>query len=120
MGRHAADLFEPTTVARWAEAYQRLLEALAEEAGQSLGEVALPSPADHALLAQWGTGPADAVPADPDTGGGPWIRVRPSAAAKCVRCWHKRVDVGADASHPELCARCVVNLEGAGESRQFA
>ena len=64
--------------------------------------------------------PADAVPADPDTGSGPWIRVRPSSAAKCVRCWHKRADVGADAAHPELCARCVVNLEGAGESRQFA
>jgi len=46
--------------------------------------------------------------------------VRPSAAAKCVRCWHKRADVGSEAAHPELCARCVVNLDGAGETRRFA
>jgi isoleucyl-tRNA synthetase len=49
-----------------------------------------------------------------------WIRVRPSGAAKCVRCWHKRDDVGADPTHPELCGRCVVNLDGAGERRGFA
>jgi isoleucyl-tRNA synthetase len=39
---------------------------------------------------------------------------------KCVRCWHKRADIGSDANHPELCARCAVNLDGAGETRQFA
>jgi isoleucyl-tRNA synthetase len=49
-----------------------------------------------------------------------WVRVRPAAAVKCVRCWHKRDDVGSVAAHPELCARCVVNLDGAGESRRFA
>jgi isoleucyl-tRNA synthetase len=49
-----------------------------------------------------------------------WIRVRPSVAAKCVRCWHRRDDVGADPAHPELCGRCVVNLDGAGETRGFA
>jgi isoleucyl-tRNA synthetase len=57
------------------------------------------------------------------TGGGEsqfWLRVHPSGAAKCVRCWHKRADVGADPAHPELCGRCVVNLDGAGESRGFA
>ena len=49
-----------------------------------------------------------------------WIEVKPSAAPKCVRCWHLRGDVGSDRRHPELCARCVVNVEGPGEERRFA
>lgn len=48
------------------------------------------------------------------------IVVQPSAASKCERCWHYRADVGADATHPELCNRCVANLFGAGEARRFA
>jgi len=46
--------------------------------------------------------------------------VKPSAAPKCVRCWHRRIDVGSVASHPELCARCAGNLDGAPEQRRFA
>jgi len=38
-------------------------------------------------------------------------------AAKCVRCWHLREDVGSNAVHPELCLRCVDNVTGAGETR---
>jgi len=49
-----------------------------------------------------------------------WLRVLPTQAAKCVRCWHHRVDVGAAAQHPELCARCVGNLAEPGETRRFA
>ena len=49
-----------------------------------------------------------------------WIEVKPSTQPKCVRCWHLRSDVGSDARHPELCARCVVNIEGPGEERRFA
>jgi isoleucyl-tRNA synthetase len=64
--------------------------------------------------------PADAVPADPAAETGTWVRVHASTATKCVRCWHKRADVGWDAQHPELCSRCVVNLDGAGETRRFA
>jgi isoleucyl-tRNA synthetase len=64
--------------------------------------------------------PAEAVPGDPDAATALWIHVRPSDEVKCVRCWHKRADVGADPAHPELCARCAVNLEGAGETRRFA
>jgi isoleucyl-tRNA synthetase len=64
--------------------------------------------------------PADAVPADPAAETGAWLRVHASTATKCVRCWHKRADVGSDAQHPELCGRCVVNLDGAGETRRFA
>jgi isoleucyl-tRNA synthetase len=46
--------------------------------------------------------------------------VAPSVHAKCVRCWHYREDVGANADHPELCGRCVDNVAGDGEQRRFA
>jgi isoleucyl-tRNA synthetase len=49
-----------------------------------------------------------------------WIEVKPSSQPKCVRCFHLRSDVGSDPRHPELCARCVVNVEGPGEERRFA
>ncbi|MCA1798714.1 MAG: isoleucine--tRNA ligase [Xanthomonadaceae bacterium] len=48
------------------------------------------------------------------------IEVAPSAHAKCARCWHRREDVGSDETHPELCARCITNVAGDGESRRFA
>jgi len=50
----------------------------------------------------------------------PRVVVTPSAHAKCDRCWHYRADVGADTNHPSICGRCVSNLFGAGEPRQFA
>jgi len=63
--------------------------------------------------------PADAVAATHVAPEGVWIRVAPTAHAKCVRCWHHQPDVGAASEHPELCGRCVVNL-GLGERRRFA
>ncbi len=48
------------------------------------------------------------------------ITVTPSPHQKCERCWHHRADVGCDADHPRLCARCVENLFGAGEHRDIA
>jgi isoleucyl-tRNA synthetase len=48
------------------------------------------------------------------------ISATPSHHAKCARCWHWREDVGSNAEHPELCGRCVSNLYGAGEAREFA
>jgi len=48
------------------------------------------------------------------------ILVTPSAHTKCERCWHYRADVGADSEHPTLCGRCVSNLYGDGEPRQYA
>jgi isoleucyl-tRNA synthetase len=39
---------------------------------------------------------------------------------KCVRCWHHREDVGSHAEHPELCGRCIDNIEGDGEARHYA
>ena len=55
-------------------------------------------------------------PAEEGEGNFAWIVARPSAAKKCVRCWHKRADVGANAEHPELCGRCVTNVDGPGEA----
>jgi len=43
-----------------------------------------------------------------------------SAHGKCARCWHLRPDVGSHASHPELCGRCIDNIEGPGEVRKHA
>jgi isoleucyl-tRNA synthetase len=49
-----------------------------------------------------------------------WIEVKPSNHLKCVRCYQLRADVGSDPRHPEICARCVLNVEGPGEERHFA
>lgn len=48
------------------------------------------------------------------------VRVTPSTATKCERCWHYRDDVGSDAQHPTICGRCTSNLYGAGEQRKVA
>jgi isoleucyl-tRNA synthetase len=48
-----------------------------------------------------------------------WVSTEVSGAAKCVRCWHRRDDVGSHAEHPELCGRCVSNVEGPGEDRRW-
>jgi isoleucyl-tRNA synthetase len=93
------------------------LRAPLEALGEELRFVMITSEARvHAAEAR----PAEAVPAATDGEASLWVRVRPSTAAKCVRCWHKRDDVGSVAAHPELCGRCVVNLDGAGETRRFA
>ncbi len=48
------------------------------------------------------------------------VQATPSEQPKCVRCWHYRADVGGDATHPEICGRCVANLCGDGEPRTYA
>ncbi len=48
-----------------------------------------------------------------------WIIATPSKNAKCVRCWHYRADVGSFPEDPELCGRCVENVNGAGEVRNY-
>lgn len=48
------------------------------------------------------------------------ISVKNAVGDKCERCWHVRTDVGADANHPTICGRCVENVDGAGETRNFA
>jgi isoleucyl-tRNA synthetase len=49
-----------------------------------------------------------------------WIEVKPSISPKCVRCYQLRADVGSNPNHPQICARCVINVEGPGEERCFA
>lgn len=48
------------------------------------------------------------------------IDVNASGDEKCVRCWHRRPEVGSIEAHPELCSRCVENIEGDGEPRDYA
>lgn len=48
------------------------------------------------------------------------IRVRQSEYEKCQRCWHRRKEVGSNSRHPDLCDRCVTNIEGPGEKRYSA
>ncbi|MBI2397545.1 MAG: isoleucine--tRNA ligase [Xanthomonadales bacterium] len=63
------------------------------------------APAD-AIVATFGSVPAKVV-------------VTPTTAGKCVRCWHHRSDVGSEPDHPELCGRCVTNVAGKGEQRDW-
>ncbi len=53
-------------------------------------------------------------------GGRAIVDAVPSAHPKCVRCWHHRADVGQHKAHPELCSRCVDNVDGDGEQRRYA
>ncbi|MDP7455856.1 MAG: isoleucine--tRNA ligase, partial [Gammaproteobacteria bacterium] len=47
------------------------------------------------------------------------VKVAASGHSKCTRCWHHSEDIGADIAHPEICSRCVENIAGVGENRQF-
>lgn len=103
------------------------LETLREQGqlGSSLqANVTLTAPAeDHALLASLGsdvkfvfiTSTLDLEPGEALA-----VKVQPSSDAKCARCWHYTPDVGSDAEHPDICARCVSNLYGSGEQRNAA
>jgi len=48
-----------------------------------------------------------------------WLTVKPTEAVKCERCWHRLPSVGQDPEHPGLCARCILNVEGPGEVREY-
>ena len=58
-------------------------------------------------------------PADALAGEGYWVQAEPVTDGKCVRCWQHRPDTGTSAAHPELCGRCVTNLDGGGERRLY-
>jgi isoleucyl-tRNA synthetase len=55
-----------------------------------------------------------------EAGDGVFVKVSKSEHEKCVRCWHHRQDVGENTEHVELCGRCVENVAGRGEQREFA
>ncbi len=59
----------------------------------------------------------EAVATDVD---GLQVRVAASDGEKCSRCWHHREEVGQSLEHPELCFRCIDNVDGNGEVRFYA
>ena len=61
--------------------------------------------------------PADALTTEM---AGVSVLIRKSEHNKCVRCWHYLPEVGSIAAHPELCQRCVDNVDGDGEIRRYA
>jgi len=66
-----------------------------------------------------GAPPADATLATNTGRSGVWIAVRPTSDPKCIRCWQRRPDVGSNPKHPQICGRCVSNVDGPGEERRF-
>ena len=98
-------------------AWDRALDLLAGELarlGSELRFVLITSAVDIAPLAQ---APAEAVDSEL---AGLKLLVRKTEHSKCGRCWHHLPDVGSHAEHPEICGRCVENIEGAGEVRHYA
>lgn len=51
---------------------------------------------------------------------GLWVDARAAEQPKCGRCWHHQEDVGTHSEDESLCQRCIDNVYGEGESRQFA
>ncbi|WP_263140388.1 isoleucine--tRNA ligase [Pseudomonas sp. RIT-PI-AD] len=82
--------------------------------GNELRFVLITSTAEVQPLA---AAPAEATPTEVP---GLSLRILKSAHPKCARCWHHRSDVGISAAHPEICGRCVENIEGSGEVRHYA
>lgn len=92
-------------------------DALAAELaklGNELRFVLITSAVDIAPLTQ---APAEAVESELV---GLKLVVKKTGHSKCGRCWHHLPDVGSHAEHPEICGRCVENIEGAGEVRHYA
>ena len=71
----------------------------------------------EAAVSEMSSAPADAVEAE---GMALRIQVEAATSEKCERCWHRRPDVGQHSAHPTLCGRCVTNIDGPGEVREFA
>lgn len=62
-------------------------------------------------------GPVDAIMTEVP---GLALKIVPTTQAKCERCWHRVSDVGANPDYPGLCGRCVENVAGPGEVRNYA
>ena len=92
---------------------ERIRQTL-EKIGDELRFVLITS---EALLADLAAAHNDAAATEID---GLKVLISESTAEKCVRCWHRRPDVGSDPRHPQLCCRCILNIEGAGETRLYA
>nr|WP_136250161.1 isoleucine--tRNA ligase [Ningiella ruwaisensis] len=48
------------------------------------------------------------------------VLIEKAEGTKCTRCWHVKKEVGENPKHPELCNRCVENVDGEGETRHYA
>lgn len=48
------------------------------------------------------------------------LQIVASQNNKCERCWHRSEDVGDNQQHPLICERCVSNVDGDGEKRNYA
>ena len=90
------------------------LTATLNKLGDELRFVLITSAARVAPLAEAGEGAVDTDVT------GLKLSIVKSGHGKCVRCWHFLPDVGTHANHPELCGRCVTNIEGPGEVRKHA
>ena len=99
---------DASTCARYAEVAAELRYFFITSELRLVDLAVLPDPAERADVQGVELEGADA-----------WVAATPSDAQKCIRCWHYRPDVGSHADHPEICGRCVVNVDGAGEHRQW-
>lgn len=48
------------------------------------------------------------------------IALHNAQGEKCPRCWHHTTDIGQRTDYPDICVRCVSNIVGNGEKREFA
>ncbi|MDC9725272.1 MAG: isoleucine--tRNA ligase [Gammaproteobacteria bacterium] len=60
--------------------------------------------------------PADAIESSVS---GLSLVLAPSEHDRCDRCWHQTPEVGSNETHPELCDRCIDNVDGEGEQRLY-
>ena len=88
--------------------------ALLEQLGNELRFVLITSKAEVKPLADK---PADVAAGELE---GIVVSVARSHGEKCPRCWHYSDKIGVNPEHPTLCPRCVENVAGNGEVRQFA
>jgi isoleucyl-tRNA synthetase len=109
--RNAGDIGSPLEAVVTVYADSSLRETL-EQLGDELRFVFITSDAAVAGLAD--------APADALAGNGFSVAVGASEHEKCIRCWHRRADVGSVAGHAEICGRCAGNVDGPGEQRAWA
>ncbi|MEW6386024.1 MAG: isoleucine--tRNA ligase [Thermodesulfobacteriota bacterium] len=82
---------------------------LYEKLSQQEGELKTLAQVADLEVAEWQVGTAAALPAQEVPG--LWVQVDKAPGEKCVRCWFQSPSVGADAGHPQICARCLQVLE---------
>ncbi|MBB3102820.1 isoleucine--tRNA ligase [Azomonas macrocytogenes] len=92
-------------------------DSLAVELAKLGNELRFVLIASAVTLAPLNQAPVEAVSSELN---GLKLLVKKTEHAKCGRCWHHLPDVGTHADHPELCGRCIENIDGDGEVRHYA